>query len=300
MMNVAVTGATGFLGRYVVNELLGRGHACRCWYRPDSDRGGFVDAPGRLEWRLGRLGDDAATRELVADMDAIVHSALAHVTSESAPFDIAQINITGSMRLMQAAHAADVGRFVQISTCAVHERIMDDRPLDEAHPLWPASHYGAHKAALEKFVHSFGFGLGWPICALRPTGIYGPRRPFEQSRWYDLVRQVVAGEAIDTPTGGKEVHAADVAKAVAILLEADPTRITGEAFNCCDMYIATEHVAEVAQRLSGGADAITRRNQPPKHQIDTTKIQALGMRFGGEPLLREYVAQLVEAVSRAR
>lgn len=111
----------------------------------------------------------------------------------------------------------------------------------------------------------------------------------------DLVRQVVAGKAIDTNAGGKKVHAADVARAVAILLEADPARIAGEAFNCYDMYIAQEHVAEVAQRLCGSAGPIARRNQPPKHQIDTTKIQALGMRFGGEPLLAEHVAQLVEA-----
>ncbi len=52
-------------------------------------------------------------------------------------------------------------RFVFISTCAVHDVILADRPLDEAHPLWPKSHYGAHKAALEKFVHSYGLGQGW-------------------------------------------------------------------------------------------------------------------------------------------
>ena len=37
-----------------------------------------------------------------------------------------------------------MSRFVFISTCAVHDVILDDRPLDEAHPLWPAGHYGAH------------------------------------------------------------------------------------------------------------------------------------------------------------
>ena len=46
----------------------------------------------------------------------------------------------------------DVRRFVFIATCAVHDVILSDRPLDEAHPLWPKSHYGAHKAAIEKFV----------------------------------------------------------------------------------------------------------------------------------------------------
>jgi nucleoside-diphosphate-sugar epimerase len=49
----------------------------------------------------------------------------------------------------------------------VHDVILQDRPLDEAHPLWPKSHYGAHKAAIEKFVHSFGLGEGYAICSLR-------------------------------------------------------------------------------------------------------------------------------------
>ena len=56
----------------------------------------------------------------------------------------------GTLRLIESARAAGVGRFVFISTCAVHEKILDDRPLDEAHPLWAMSHYGAHKAAIEK------------------------------------------------------------------------------------------------------------------------------------------------------
>jgi nucleoside-diphosphate-sugar epimerase len=108
------------------------------------------------------------------------------------------VNLTGSLQLFDASFAGGVSRFVFISTCAVHDVIIDDRPLDEAHPLRPASHYGAHKAALEAFVHSYGFGQGWPICALRPTGIYGLDRPPQQTRWFDLVGQVVRGERIET------------------------------------------------------------------------------------------------------
>ena len=104
------------------------------------------------------------------------------------------VNLTGSLRLFQAAFEAGVPRFVFISTCAVHDVILDDRPLDETHPLWPTSHYGAHKAALEAFVHSYGLGQGWPICALRPTGIYGLAHPPQASRWFDLVGQVLRGE----------------------------------------------------------------------------------------------------------
>src|SRR4029079_15377351 len=103
-------------------------------------------------------------------------------------------------------------------------------PREQAHPLGPTGDYGAHKAALEKFVHSFGLGQGWPICALRPTGIYGLAHPAKESRWFDLVGQVLRGEPIATARGGKEVHALDVARAVEVLLQADAKTIAGQAF----------------------------------------------------------------------
>lgn len=300
-MLIAITGSTGFLGRYIANHLLDEGHHLRCWYRPESDRGGFVDAVKKnLEWITGSLDHPAATATLVKGADAVVHAALERAGagfsgSEGDLAAFAQANIVGSLRLMQAARDAGCRRFVFISTCAVHDVILDDRKLDEAHPLWPHSHYGAHKAAIEKFVHSFGLRSGWPICALRPTGIYGVRRPIEHSKWFDLVRDVVGGKDIDSAAGGKEVHAADVAKAVAILLDADAKAVTGQAFNCYDMYIADQQVAQIAKAISGSKSAIATLNKGPKNQIDTSKLRALGMTFGGRALLEKTVAQLVAA-----
>ncbi len=179
-MRIAITGATGFLGRYLVRQLGGAGHQLRCWYRPDSDRSGFDDQADALEWRPGVLGDEAAARDLVRGVDAVVHAAVQwegprnRGRGEHGAADVfLGVNLTGSLQLFRAAFEAGVPRFVFLSTCAVHEVILDDRPLDETHPLWPAGAYGAHKAALEAFVHSYGLGQGWPICALRPTGIYG-------------------------------------------------------------------------------------------------------------------------------
>src|SRR6516165_3328877 len=243
-MRVAVTGATGFLGRYLVRQFVEAGHQLRCWYRPGSDRSGFERIAGAIEWLPGGLGEETAIRELVRGADAVVHAAVQWQgprnrgrRSHGDANVFLGANLTGSLQLFQEAFEARVPRFVFISTCAVHEVILEDRPLDEAHPLWPTSHYGAHKAALEAFVHSYGLGQGWPVCALRPTGIYGLAHPPLASRWFDLVGRVLRGEPIASDRGGKEVHAADVARAVRLLLDAEAGLIAGQSLNCYDRYV---------------------------------------------------------------
>jgi nucleoside-diphosphate-sugar epimerase len=301
-MRIAVTGATGFVGRYLVRQLAGAGHHLRCLSRQSSDCSGLEQEAGSIEWLLGELGDAATSRDLVQGADALVHAAVQWDgprnrgrASHGASDVFFGVNLVGSLQLFQSAFEAGVPRCVFISTCAVHEVILDGRPLDETHPLWPTSHYGAHKAAVEKFVHSFGLGQGWPICALRPTGIYGVAHPPQTSRWFDLVGQVLRDEPIASAKGGKEVHAADVARGVESLLTADAPAITGQAFNCYDQYVAEEQVARIAKELTGSRSEIAALNRGPKHQIDTQKIRALGMTFGGQDLLRHTVQELVEA-----
>ncbi len=295
-MHIAVTGATGFLGRYIVTHLIESGHTCRCWYRPDSDRGAFEDIATKIEWVPGDLSDESSMRELVTGVEAVVHAALYRPSRRfrGGEGDIplfVERNVLGTIRLIDTARAAGVKRFVFISTCAVHEVILDDRKLDEAHPLWPTSHYGAHKAAIEQFIHSYGLGNGFDICSLRPTGIYGLARPASASKWYELIQRVKRGEAIGSRLGGKEVHATDVAKAVEILLRADG--IAGQAYNCYDMYIAEQTVAEIAKEMTDSTSRIEPLNKGPKNQIDTSKIRALGMVFGGRALLERTVSELL-------
>lgn len=302
-MNIAVTGATGFIGRYITDRLADGGHRLRCWYRPKSDR---ADMPESIEWICGGLDDTSSIATLVKGCDAVVHGALARWSAgfrNSASEDLlsfAELNLMGSLRLMVAARQAGVKRFVFISTCAVHEKILPDRKLDEAHPLWPTSHYGAHKAAVEKFVHSFGLADGWPVCALRPTGVYGIRRPVEKSKWFEIVRAVIRGEPVQSAAGGKEVHAADVAKSVELLLlGANEARIAGQAFNCYDLYVADEMVARIAKALTRSRSEVSQLNRGPKNQIDVNKLRSLGMEFGGEGLLQKTVEELVAAARRA-
>ncbi len=299
-MKVAITGATGFLGHYIVNRMFADGNSCRCWFRSESDCYQPSGEGADVKWVHGELGDEQSCERLLEGCDAVVHSGL-HRTGDSFRggegeiTDFVQKNVVGTIQLIEAARKLHVRRFVFISTCAVHEKILDDRPLDETHPLWMTTHYGAYKAAVEQFVHSYGFGLGFPICALRPTGIYGLHHVPSRSKWYDLVERVAAGTTVECHRGGKEVHASDVAEAVDILLHADD--IAGEVFSCYDRYISDCEVAELARDMSGSDAEIRGECLVPKHQIVSDKIKSLGMTFGGDALLRRTVEQLVEAVT---
>jgi nucleoside-diphosphate-sugar epimerase len=297
-MKIAVTGATGFIGRYIVRHLAQQGHTCRCWFRPESDRGGLEDLQDHLEWLPGELGDELACRHLVEGCQAVVHAALYRAGptfrgGEGDPVTFAENNVVGTLGLIEAARAAGVARFVFISSCSVHERILDDRPLDETHPTWATSHYGAHKAAIEQFVYSYGLGMDYPICALRPTGVYGLAHPAQHSKWFDLIQAVVRGQQVDCRSGGKEVHASDVAKAVYLLLSADG--VGGQAYNCYDRYISRWDVAQLAKQLTGTPSQIIGSQTAAKHEIVTDRLRKLGMQFGGQELFERTIRELVAA-----
>lgn len=296
-MRIALTGATGFLGGYLVSTLLHAGHTLRCWYREGSDRS-TIPNDGRVDWVPGNLGEPQSTEPLVDGCDALVHAALWRTSEgfQSAGDDLLPLvdkNVLGTLQLFEAARRAGSKRVVFISSGAVHEQVLNDRPLDETHPLWPRSHYGAHKAAIEAFVSSYGRGQAWQICALRPTAIYGVAHPVERSTWFPLIRQVVQGAVVECHGGSKSVHAGDVAAAVALLLGAEA--VAGEAYECCDRYIAQREVAELARRISGSECEIQGEAPESKNQIDTRKLRSLGLHFGGSERLRATVAQLVDA-----
>jgi len=300
---IALTGATGYLGQFVLRELLARGVEVRALIRPGRNRSGL---PKGAEWLTGDFADPEAARHLVAGCDGLVHSAYQHVPGRYRGGEgddlglYCRANLTGSLELFRLAREAGVSRAVFVSSRAVYGRRLQGMPLDENHPSWPDSHYGAYKAAVEAFLSSWG-AEGWPVSAIRPTGIYGIVAPLARSKWHDLLAGILAGEAVRPVRAGTEVHGADVARAILLLLAAPAEEVAGRAFNCSDLWVTTRDLAEIANRLTGQALPLPAASQALPHEaMETAALRRLGARFGGRPLLEATIADMIERIGRRR
>ena len=88
------------------------------------------------------------------------------------------------------------------------------------------------------------------------------------------------------------MHASDVARAVEILLHAKG--VAGQAYNCYDQYVAEQDVAHIAKEITGSDSTIEELNEGPLNQIDTSKLQSLGMEFGGQVLLERTIGDMLD------
>lgn len=299
-MKVAVTGATGIVGRFVCERLAELGHDVRGLHRCDSHLDGYARAP---HWVQGDMADEGALIELLNGAEAVVHCAFTHVPGRyrggegDSVEDFLHSNLGGTARLLQVAERVDVSRAVLLSSRAVFgRRRWDEDPhthVADEHPLWPDTYYGALKAAEEALASATS---GLAVCALRPTGVYGLTVPVEQSKWFGLAKDVVQGKAITEARSATEVHGKDVADAVVCLLQAPEHRIQGRGFNCSDLLVTTRRlVAAIAKRA--GCDATLPGDGPQViNPMRCDGLHALGWRPGGEAQLNQTLDALVQQV----
>ena len=233
----------------------------------------------------------------------LVHAALDHVPGRYRGGEgddlqrFLRVNVGGSLSLLANAHAADVERCVVISSRAVFGDVQRDGKIPDDAPLAPDTHYGAAKGALEAFVQSFAAREGWTIAALRPTGIYGLVQPPEKSKWFDLVRAALHGEAV-APRSGSEVHGRDVADAVWRLLTAAPRKIAGRGFNCGDIVVSTRDIVSEVHRVAGVVSPLPEASPAPINVMSCDGLAQLGATFGGRALFEQTIAALVTAAQK--
>lgn len=300
-MIVALTGATGYIGRFLLERLVREGVGVRAWRRASSDLAGTPDG---VEWIEGGLGDRDSMLRLVDGAGWLIHAAYDHVPGlyrggEGDDLDgfIAR-NVGGSLALMLAARRAGVGRALVFSSRAVFGDAPRDGRIGDDAPPAPDTHYGAAKAALEGFTSSFGLGEGWPVAAIRPTGVYGLLDPPEKTKWWGLVGQALAGQPVK-PRRATEVHGADVAEASWRILTAPAESMAGRMFNCSDITVSVRDIVAEAGRAAGRDLPLPEEGGAPKVVMGCPGLEALGMRFSGMERFRETVAAIVAARSAA-
>jgi NAD dependent epimerase/dehydratase len=180
---VLVTGAGGFIGSHLTEELARRGATVRALVRYNSrSHWGFLeDMPrelsGRVEVRSGDITDPFYVAELVKDQEVVFHLAalIAIPYSYTAPASYIAVNVGGTLNVLEACRRHKVKKLVHTSTSETYGTAIY-APIDEGHPLQGQSPYSASKIAADKLVESFHRSFGLPAAVARPFNTYGPRQ----------------------------------------------------------------------------------------------------------------------------
>lgn len=177
-MRVLVTGAAGFIGRWVVGELLARGHEVlpidNLVAGDAASLDEFAGMPGLRPFEEGDVRDADACRRWAGEVDAIAHLAASISVQESIddPATTFENDVVGTFNVLEAARASNA-RVLFMSTCMVYDRA-DPDGIDEDHPTKPASPYAASKLAGEALTLSYFHAYGLPTTVVRPFNTYGP------------------------------------------------------------------------------------------------------------------------------
>ena len=179
---VLVTGAAGFIGSHLVDELLARGAVVRAMihYNSLSSIGNLVYCEKhqqQLDIVAGNIEDSDFVLRAVEGMDVVLHlAALIGIPySYVAPRSYVRTNVEGTLNILEAVRRFGAGRVVHTSTSEVYGTAQRE-PMDESHPLQGQSPYAASKIGADKLAESYYRSFGTPVVTLRPFNTFGPRQ----------------------------------------------------------------------------------------------------------------------------
>ncbi|KQM99296.1 hypothetical protein ASE85_11385 [Sphingobium sp. Leaf26] len=291
MATAFVTGATGLLGRHLVERLVQQGWTVRALHRNPSDAA-KLRAIG-AEPFAGDLGNPAALRKAMAGADTVFHAA-ALFTMWAPAEDFESANVGGTRNMLTAAQAEHVSSFVYISAAGVvmgdgkpMTNIAEDTPL--AYPS--CAPYLASKARAQKLVLDANEAGGMRTAAILPPLIWGAGMPMLDN----LVEQVMAG-SFTWPAGGSQImstaHVHNVCACAILAAEKSPG---GRAYFVTDGQ--SQSLRTVMTALVGTKDVeIKARNAPLGIAWFIARVMELLWRtFGrsGEPPLTRQMLRMV-------
>ena len=294
-MKVLVSGGTGLVGRYVVEDLLAAGYAVVVGGR-NPPQAGLFSRP--VEFRPLLLDPDLDQTAAFDDAYFFVHAAFDHVAGRyrggegDDPARFRRLNLDGTASLLETAKRSGVRRTVFLSSRAVYDGLGDGLPLVETASLRPDSLYGEIKMLGEQVLSDLS-GPGFVGASLRLTGVYGALRP---NKWDGLVADYLAGIPV-APRAGSEVHGRDVGQAVRLMLETETARVSGEVFNVSDMVIDSHDLLDVVRAATQCQHALpSPADKAAVRAMATEKIRALGWKPGGESLFESTVHCLADSL----
>ncbi|SNT33478.1 NAD-dependent epimerase/dehydratase family protein [Tropicimonas sediminicola] len=286
-MRLAITGGTGLVGRFLVEEALSAGDSVTILSRHAPPPGLFSAEVAHQPYELtGSVPD-------LSGCDALLHAAFSHVPGryrggegdDSEGF--LRANLQGSLRLFATARRAGLSRLLFLSSRAAYgEGWPPGARLVETMAPRPGTLYGKVKLEAEQALAAMAtpeFGTA----SLRVTGVYGPAGPGRTHKWAELFEGFAGGEPV-TPRAATEVHGADLAAAIRLLLTTDRDSLgDGGLFNISDILLDRQDLLAEVARITGATSPLPERSDAARVNVmDTAKIEALGWRPGGMDRLR--------------
>ena len=200
-MRVLVTGAGGFIGSHLTEELVKKGYQVRAFVFYNSfNTWGWLDTfeseiMDNVEIFQGDIRDPNGVEEAMRGMDAVFHLAalIAIPFSYHSPDSYVDTNIKGTLNILQAARKLGVKRVLVTSTSEVYGTAQYV-PMDEKHPFQGQSPYSATKIGADRLAERFYRSFQLPVTIVRPFNTYGPRQS-ARAVIPTIITQLLAGNA---------------------------------------------------------------------------------------------------------
>lgn len=266
-MRVLVTGGSGFLGSHIAEELVRRGHdvVSLDGREPPTDVYASI---------LGDIRDSEVVRLAATGCDAVYHcAAIADLDqARTDPRLSTEVNVLGTLTVLEAAAASGVKRFVHASSVYVYAR--------------GGSIYRTTKRAAEGLVEDLSPAWGLESTILRFGSLYGPRADANNSI-FRLVNQAVVQGRIDFWGNGSEIREyIHVTDAAGLAVEALASQYAGQVLHIAGRErISTRELVDMINEMLGGNLSVTMRDEPfeGRYRITPYSFESNpGRRFTGE------------------
>lgn len=260
---ILVTGGAGFIGSELVSQLADEGCEVRVVDNlVNGKRSNLAHLdPLRVQFSAVDIRDRATMARLLKGVDVVYHLACLGVRhSLHAPAENNDVNATATLGLLEMARAAGVARFVYVSSSEVYGTARWV-PMDEDHPAFPMTVYGAGKLAGECYTRAYFHSYGYPTVVVRPFNAFGPRSHHEGDSGEVIPKfmlRAMAGKPLVIFGDGKQTrdftYVADTARGIRLAGEIDAA--IGQTLNIGQgSEITIRHLADQVCAVVGRADA---------------------------------------------